>query len=165
MRTLILMRHAKSDYPAGVPDRERPLSSRGERDALAASAWLRSAFPVIDEVVLSPAMRARQTWAVLEPSLGARSMRIDPRVYEEWGAHLPAVLADMDPMSRTAMIVGHNPGVEEFALALCRGDGPACERIRDKFPTAGIAVISMRGEWRDQSSAEVALFAVPRASG
>ena len=61
MRTLVLMRHAKSDYPAGVPDHERPLAPRGTREAGLAGDWLREHAPAIDAVLCSSAVRTRQT--------------------------------------------------------------------------------------------------------
>ena len=56
------MRHAKSDWPPGVPDRERPLTKRGRRDATAAGDWLQEQGYVPDRVVVSPAQRTRETW-------------------------------------------------------------------------------------------------------
>ena len=165
MHTLLLLRHAKSDYPPGVADRERPLSARGERDAAAAAQWLRAAFPVIDEAVVSPATRALQTWSSVEMAVGVLSMRIDPRVYDDWGAHLLTVVEGLSAASRTALIIGHNPGIEELALELS-GSAPSEARARllDKYPTCGIAVIRFPGEWSDQSSAELVMFSVPRGS-
>ena len=61
MRTLVLMRHAKSDYPEGVPDHGRPLAARGIREAALAGEWLRDNAPAIDAVRCSSAVRTRQT--------------------------------------------------------------------------------------------------------
>lgn len=165
MRTLILLRHAKSDYPVGVGDAQRPLSPRGERDATAAGIWLRAASPEIDEVIVSPALRAQQTWSLVADHVHASRVRTDPRIYADWGERLGDVVSDMEPGARTAMIVGHNPGIEVFALSLCRRPAASgCDRLRSKYPTAGIAWITVPGEWADLSTAEVALFAVPRGS-
>jgi len=62
-RTLVLLRHAKSAYPDGVADHERPLSSRGNREAGLAGDWLRANLPAIDAVLCSTATRARNTLA------------------------------------------------------------------------------------------------------
>lgn len=165
MRTLLLLRHAKSDYPPGVADRDRPLSARGERDAAAAAQWLRAGFPVIDETVVSPAARALQTWSSVELAVSVRSMRIDPRVYDDWGAELMAVVEGLSAGSRTALIIGHNPGMEELALQLSgSATSYARSRLLDKYPTCGIAVIRFSGEWADQPSAELVMFSVPRGS-
>ena len=60
-RTLLLMRHAKSDYPSGVIDHDRPLAPRGVREAGLAGDWLRSHMPPIDAVLCSTATRTRET--------------------------------------------------------------------------------------------------------
>ncbi len=61
MRTLVLLRHAKSDYPGGVADHDRPLAPRGIREAGLAGDWLRAELPAIDAVLCSTATRTRQT--------------------------------------------------------------------------------------------------------
>lgn len=163
VKTLILMRHAKSDYPDGVPDHDRPLASRGERDATAAGVWLAAAFPVIDEVVVSPARRARDTWARCAGQLDAREVRQDNRVYEDWGSGLPAVVAGLRPGSATALIVGHNPGIEECAERLARPGAPGARaRMVQKFPTCGIAVIGMDSDRWVVGGPGLVVFAVPR---
>lgn len=163
MRQLILLRHAKSDYPLGVPDVERPLAPRGEHDAVAAAQWLAAGFPSIDQAVVSPARRAEQTWVAVRASVGDPHVRVDGRVYEDWGSRLRDVVAGLDPGSRTALIVGHNPGIEELAVALAGSSpSPALTRMRTKFPTAGIAVIAFAGDWMDQHGTELQVFAVPR---
>jgi phosphohistidine phosphatase len=164
MRTLILLRHAKSDYPQGVADRDRPLAARGERDARAVGMWMHAAFPLIDEVVVSPALRARQTWQHVHDRIAAVAVREDERVYADWGSALREVVADLDPRAESALIVGHNPGIEELALHLSQGhDSRARDRILRKYSTAGIAIVGFEGMWRDQASTELLVFAVPRA--
>ena len=65
-RRLVLLRHAKSDWPDDVPDHERPLARRGRRDAPAAGRWLRKSGYVPDLVLCSTARRARETWQLAE---------------------------------------------------------------------------------------------------
>src|ERR1700712_4658208 len=62
-RTLLLLRHAKSDYPPGVADHERPLAPRGIREAALAGDWLRAHAPAVDAVLCSTATRTRETLA------------------------------------------------------------------------------------------------------
>ena len=163
MRTLILLRHAKSDYPAGVEDIERPLSPRGERDAVAAARWLGACFPEVDEVVVSPARRARQTWSAVADEVCAQRVREDGRVYADWGARLGDVVADLDPAARTALIVGHNPGIEDLAAQLARGADSSCAtRMRRKYPTAGIAIFGLPEAWSGFADADLQMFSVPR---
>ncbi len=163
MKTLILMRHAKSDYPDDVPDIDRPLAVRGERDAAAAGVWLAAAFPVIDEVVVSPARRARDTWARCAPRLDAREVREDSRIYDHWGSCLPDVVAAIHPGAETALIIGHNPGIEEYAERLAGAeDSAARARMKRKFPTSGIAIIGIRADQWLPDAAGLVAFAVPR---
>lgn len=165
MRTLVLLRHAKSDYPPGVPDIDRPLSLRGVRDATAAGIWLKAAFPSIDEVRVSPALRARQTWSFVSEHVAASSVRDEPLIYSDWGERLPDVIRSIDPEARTALIVGHNPGIESLAMAMCRdANFAACARMARKYPTCGVTLVNFPGEWSGQSAAEVVAFAVPRGS-
>lgn len=163
MGILLLIRHAKSEYPPDTVDRDRPLSDRGWRDADAAAAWVGAAYPDLDEVVTSPATRAQQTWSRISTRVRAARSRVDERVYADWGASLPDVIADLDPLSRVCAIVGHNPGIEEFAAATLHGCEPSArERMLRKYPTAGIAVVEFMEGWRRPSSAVLRAFAVPR---
>ena len=162
MRVLILLRHAKSDYPPGVPDRERPLAARGERDAEAAAAWIAAGFPDVDQAVVSPARRAQQTWTRVSARVRAARVRDDERVYADWGAGLSDVVATLDPESRSAIVVGHNPGIEDLALRFA-GDSQARQRMAHKYPTCGIAVIGFAEGWARLDRAQLMVFAVPRA--
>lgn len=163
MRTLLIMRHAKSDYPVGVADRERPLAPRGERDAAAAGEWLGEACPDVDLVVVSPARRARETWTLVAEHVRASRVVEDARVYDDWGAQLPDIVRSLPEDANTVLIVGHNPGVEELALLLARsGDGDARDAIARKYPTSAIATVGFGGRWTDLSAAVLLGFSVPR---
>lgn len=163
MPTLLLLRHAKSDYPVGVPDRERPLSERGRRDAVAAGQWLAAAYPRIDEVVVSPAARARETWAIVGGCLDAAVVREDARIYDDWGSALGEVVGSVSPGALTALVVGHNPGIEEYAASLALGgDSVARGRMSRKYPTSAIAVLQFDGPWAAPRAGRLAAFAVPR---
>src|ERR1700761_5387448 len=97
-RQLVLLRHAKSDYPEEVPDHDRPLAKRGRRDAPVVGRWLAESGHVPDAVVCSTALRARETWELAAAALAAAlaeagpaeagpaaappPVRYEPRVYE-----------------------------------------------------------------------------------
>jgi phosphohistidine phosphatase len=163
VRTLLLMRHAKSDYPVGVPDRDRPLAARGERDAVAAGIWLQAAYPVIDRVVVSPARRARETWMRVADFVEAGEKCDDARVYDDWGADLRDVVAGLADGIHTALIIGHNPGIEEFVVSHAPGGDPrTLERVQRKFPTSAIAVLHLADTWSDAAPCSLVAFAVPR---
>lgn len=82
LRRLVVLRHAKSAWPDGVADHERPLAPRGRRDAPAAGRWLREAGCVPDLVVCSTAGRTRQTWDLVSDELDATMpVTHDARLY------------------------------------------------------------------------------------
>jgi phosphohistidine phosphatase len=163
VRTLLLMRHAKSDYPEGVTDRDRPLAPRGERDAVAAATWLGATYPRVDDVVVSPACRAQQTWALVSSQVHAGTVRQDARVYDDWGERLQDVVMSLPAQATTALIVGHNPGIEDLAIDLGRsGDAAARERMASKYPTCAIATIGFLGPWTDLARTTLLAFTVPR---
>jgi len=134
--TLIVLRHAKSDWPDDVEDFERPLAGRGRRDAPAAGRWLAEHAGEIDLVVCSPAKRARQTWKRVAGELpSAPKARFEPRLYGEGVAALLDVLADLPEDAGTVLFVGHNPDLSELVERL---SGTGCE-----LRTSSIAVIDL----------------------
>lgn len=150
-RRLVVLRHAKSAWPHGVPDHDRPLAPRGLRDAPAAGRALAEAGVRPDLALCSTAVRARRTWELACAEWDAPPpVRFDPRLY---GADVPELL---DVVRETPdgvgalLLVGHNPGLEELVLALAgEGLGDALDRVRLKFPTSAIAVLTWHGPgWR-----------------
>ncbi|MFD7733104.1 SixA phosphatase family protein [Kitasatospora phosalacinea] len=164
-RRLIVLRHAKADWP-DVPDELRPLAERGRADAAAAGRWLAEHGLVPDRVLCSTAVRTRQTWELAEPELGgAPELVLEPRAYRADADELVDLLRELPPVVRTALLVGHRPEVQELVLGLARGSGgEALERVREKFSTAGVAVLDVPGEWGQLAPGEAELteFAVPR---
>jgi phosphohistidine phosphatase len=156
-RTLILLRHAKSAWPQGTPDAARPLAERGRHDAPAVGRWVREQIPKIDLVVCSPAVRAVQTWdlAVAQWEL-IPPVRHDERLYGASAEDLLKVTLELPREASTVVLVGHNPGLENF-LALLTG---AAEPLK----TSAIAVITTPGGW-DQTnlgSGTLEALATPR---
>ncbi|MCZ4123293.1 SixA phosphatase family protein [Streptomyces sp. H39-S7] len=165
-RRLVILRHAKSAWPEGVPDHDRPLNARGLRDAPAAGRGLAAAGVLPDLVLCSTARRTRQTWGLASAELAtAPPVRHDPRLY---GAHeddLLAFVREAPPAVRTLLLVGHNPGLQELTLRLTgEADGDHLDRARTKFPTSGTAVLTWSGPWSAllPGSALLTDFAVPR---
>jgi phosphohistidine phosphatase len=150
-RKLLVVRHAKSAWPAGVPDRLRLLGPRGLRDAPRLGQRIRELVGTVDVVVLSPSQRTQETWALMNAELGhAGDVVIDPRVYDAWGAHMLDLVRELPPDARTVMILGHEPGVSELVLSL---GGTARDGLRDlvaiKFPTCAVALLSADRSWAD----------------
>jgi phosphohistidine phosphatase len=167
-RRLVLLRHAKSAWP-DVPDNERPLNDRGRRDAPAVGRWLQSSGYVPDVVFCSTASRTRETWELLAPELDAHPpVRFEQRIYEASALSLLHLLREAGNGHRTVLLIGHNPGLAELAIGIAQmTDGPAgepLERVREKFPSAAVAVLDFQGEWADLTPGEVRMtdFAFPR---
>ncbi|WP_328483230.1 histidine phosphatase family protein [Streptomyces sp. NBC_00377] len=166
-RRLVVLRHAKSAWPAGVPDHERPLAPRGRRDAPAAGRVLAGAGCLPDLALCSTAARARATWESAAAEWGAPPpVRFDPRLY---GADVPELLDvvhETPAAVGTLLLVGHNPGLQELVLELA-GDGPddALDEVRLKFPTSATAVLTWYGPGWSALTPGTALLtsmAVPR---
>ncbi|MGH1574040.1 SixA phosphatase family protein [Methylobacterium sp. P31] len=142
MRRLILLRHAKSDRTAGVVDRERPLNSRGRRAAPAVGAHLAKAGFRPDLALVSTAERTRETWEAVAAALGNPQTRWQAEIYEAPAESILAVIRDAPDEAATVIVVGHNPGLGDLAVALA-GEGPreARSRLMVEFPTAAYVVI------------------------
>ena len=167
-RRLLLLRHAKSAWP-DMADSERPLNDRGRRDAPAMGRWLRDCGYIPDVVLCSTARRTRDTWALLAGELDAEpAVRYEQRIYEATALSLLHLLREAGGDYRTALLIGHNPGIAELAVGIAQmTDGPAAEpldRAREKFPTGAVAVLQFKGEWVDLIPGEALMvdFAVPR---
>ncbi|WP_046734537.1 SixA phosphatase family protein [Streptomyces humi] len=149
-RRLVVLRHAKSAWPEGVPDELRPLAARGRRDAPAAGRALAASGCLPDLAVCSTAVRTRQTWELAAGQWGTPPpVRYDSRVYAAGVPELMEVVRGVPAEVETLLLVGHNPGLEELVLELA-GDGldDTLEQVRVKFPTAAIAVLAWHGtEW------------------
>lgn len=167
-RTLLLLRHAKSDYPAGVVDHERPLAPRGEREAALAGDWLRAQAPAINAVLCSTAARTRETLA--RTRIEAPVNFVD-RLYDATPGTVIDEINGVDsrfgPDVETLLVIGHEPTMSALALGLASPDGSnttAAERISTKFPTSAIAVLRTAEPWDRLTLSGAALvgFHVPR---
>ncbi len=164
-RTLLLLRHAKSAYPAGIAaDHERPLAPRGVREAALAGDWLRANLPGVDEVLCSTAIRARETLA--RTGLDA-PVRYAERLYDATpGTAIDEINTVTDDVD-TLLVIGHEPAISQVALRLAGAEGTdsaALQRISAKFPTSAIAVLHIDSDWARLELGRAALvgFYVPR---
>jgi phosphohistidine phosphatase len=168
MLTLSLLRHAKSSWKnPTLPDRERPLASRGVTDAPLMGKAMAERGIDPELVLCSSARRTRDTLALVLPEL-----KVEPKVvYEDVLYHAsPEAMLEMlrgiQPGANRVMLVGHNPEIQSFALDLV-GSGPKHfrDRLREKFSTAGLAVINFpSGLWKsvEMNSGTLNLFLSPR---
>jgi phosphohistidine phosphatase len=157
-RRLILLRHAKSDWP-DVPDRDRPLAKRGRRDAPVVGRWMRDHGYRPDAVVCSAARRTWQTWDLVAKELGGSpAVTFEPRAYAASALTLLYLVRELPRTFRTALLIGHNPGIEELAASLTEPpDGDDAPGLR--FPTAAMAVLELGGDWADLAPGDARLLA------
>ncbi|WP_460572303.1 SixA phosphatase family protein [Humibacter soli] len=157
-RTLILLRHAKSDWSGSAPDIDRPLAERGRVQAPLAGRWLMGHTARIDLAIGSPATRARETWELASAQFStAVPVRWDDRVYGASVDQLFDIVREVPDVARTVILVGHNPGMEEFASHLAGEDVV--------MHTSGIAEFGVAGMWRQLDVASTVLRASGRSDG
>jgi phosphohistidine phosphatase len=153
---LLLLRHAKSDWSKDADDHDRPLSPRGRTAAPEIARYMRSREYLPEAVLCSTALRTRETLDLL---LGVWRKRPEVR-YERllYLAEWPVLLANLKkapPRASPLLLVGHNPGIEQLAVALAIQPKDAQERARlqlltQKFPTAALAVFDFEiTSWRN----------------
>ena len=168
-RRLILVRHAKSDYPWGVDDHYRPLNGRGRRDAPVIGSWLMDHVSVdrVPLVVVSSATRTQLTWRLMRERLSEDWAHVDvvdePSVYEADVSTLDVVVRDIPDDRTTVVLIGHNPGLRDFIEAHVPS-GDLREQAIAKFPTSAIAVLSTPHAWREapQNPMTLEQFAIAR---
>ena len=124
MRRLILLRHAKSDRPAGVADHERPLNDRGRRAAPAVGAHLAEAGIKPDLALVSTATRTQETWEAVAAALGTPEMRSHREIYEAPAERILGVIRGAPDMAQTAAYA-----VIDFDAATWSAIGPGQGRL------------------------------------
>ncbi|UCI18042.1 histidine phosphatase family protein [Mesorhizobium sp. B2-1-8] len=159
MKQLLLLRHAKSSWDdPDLDDFDRPLDERGLKAArligreLAARGWL------ADLALVSPAMRARDTWRLV-----AAELPVHPRVafaealYDASAADILSEIRKADPSSGCLVVLGHNPGLEDLAKQLAGpgSEAKARKRLEEKFPTAALARFVLEDDWSGLTSARL----------
>ncbi|PTS90865.1 histidine phosphatase family protein [Sphingomonas sp. HMWF008] len=167
MKTLTLLRHAKSDWndPA-QRDFDRGLNGRGRRAAAVIGVYLRSSGMAFDHIVASPAVRVVETLEQLEQAYGETLAPVwDRRIYLASAVTLLDVAQEMPAEASHVLLVGHNPGLEDLALWLVpESADPPRVALEAKYPTATIAELTFEGGWRDLApgAARLARFVRPR---
>ncbi len=144
MKTILFMRHAKSDWSTHhQADFDRPLNARGQRDAPMMASFLAHHHLLPEWIVSSPAMRARLTAEfVARESRFRGQLTFDDRIYLGSPSMLLSVVRDLPEDTDTALLVGHNPGLEDTIALLCGG--------HVRMSTAAIASLRVDADrWRD----------------
>lgn len=155
MRRLILLRHAKTerDAPSGK-DHDRRLEDRGRSDAAEIAAWLAAEHLMPDQVLISTATRTRQTWDVLSELFPAnREPQVEylPELYSASASQLLHAIHGVSAGINRLMLIGHNPGLHELALALtCTCNEAERRQLSGSMPTAAVVVIDFPiADWAD----------------
>ena len=151
MKTLLLIRHAKSSWEhPGLSDFDRPLNERGKKDAPEMAKRVKEKGIELDHLVSSPAKRARKTAKYFAEAFGFDKEDIKI-VGELYGATKPEFLFAITGISNkytTVALFAHNPGITDFASSLTS--------IRvDDMPTCAVFALQVEtGDWKDFESAE-----------
>lgn len=167
-RKLILMRHAKADYPLGVNDHDRPLAARGHREAPSAGAWLVANDLIPDYILCSDALRARSTCAWVLSELGEKGPTpyVDSRIYGAGASKLCAIINEVPETVGTLLVIGHQPVLQELALRLAsvESDEEAVYELAMDYPTLGTTVLETSHPYShlDARDAKVTHFLAPR---
>ena len=172
MRRLMLLRHAKTetDAPSGR-DVDRRLDHRGRGDAAEIGGFIGRHPPFPGTVLVSHAVRAHQTWEIAWKAMKDRAPAPQVEILRElYGADAAQLLQTIREQSaadpRRLMLVGHNPGMHELALALTgSGDAAGRKALADNLPTSGLAVFDFAvADWGDVAfrRGRLVLFVTPK---
>lgn len=167
-RTLVLVRHAKAEQVLGKPDHDRSLTDRGRSDALAAGRWLHEQGVSPDLVICSTSVRTRETWAGISQG-GCHTAYVEYRraVYQDGTEGVLQSVREDGGEVDSLVVVGHSPGIPDAAALLSDGEGSsqAHRALAEGFPTSGIAVLEVEGEWADLEPGTARLVRVHVARG
>ena len=168
MKRLGLLRHAKSSWDEpGLADFDRPLNRRGEAAAERMGAELRRRGIAFDRLLASPARRVTETIARFEKGYGPLAEpRFDRAIYAAESVTLLGAVRAMDDAASSLLLVGHNPGLGDFAALLAAEDDPWFGAVAAHFPTAAFVAFELPApRWADvePGTARIALYLKPRA--
>ena len=161
MKTLTILRHAKSSWDEpGLKDHDRPLNKRGERDAPIMGDRLKSAGVRPSLILSSTAVRAWSTAKIVAKQISypAEFLHREPGLYHAGVNKLFDVIAAQDEGFNSIMIVGHNPGLTDFANTFVPG-------LTNNIPTAGfVSVLIDSDDWdlRTRQSAKLIEYDYPK---
>jgi phosphohistidine phosphatase len=167
VRRLLLLRHAKSSWDQpDLADHDRPLAPRGRRAAAALRDHLEGAAHAPEVVLCSSAARTVETLDRIRPALpAAASVKVDAQLYAAGADELLAHVHRLPVSVSCALLIGHNPGISDLAVALVgHGDPAARAAMTAKFPTAGLAHLAVDQPWSEvgPDSATLEEFWKPR---
>jgi phosphohistidine phosphatase len=170
MRQLLLLRHAKSSWEdKQLSDHARPLNARGRIAASSMRTVMQDLGLAPDLVLVSSALRTRQTLEALEP--WAETPLVEPMdsLYLADAPALFKILRNIKETVRSALVVGHNPGLHELAVRLVGAHAMTyanadLRRLADGYPSGSLAEFTVPGPWRslDEGGGRLVRFLCPR---
>ena len=150
-RRLVLLRHAKAEAAGRVSDELRRLQPRGWRQGMAVGAGLRQAGLVPDTVLVSSAVRARETWEKVAEALGEEpepDVIVSDELYGARAEEVVELIRGTEGRVRTLLVVGHEPAMSATAVYLAGSGEPAhLAQVRTGLPTAAYAELWVEAPW------------------
>ncbi|HEY9050401.1 MAG TPA: NUDIX domain-containing protein [Gammaproteobacteria bacterium] len=161
-RTLLVLRHGKSDWPIGMADFKRPLKERGRRDAKRVGLWIIEQKLIPDYVITSTAERAITTAEKICKVMGVHHSKIigNEAIYEAEVDRLIEVLHTSPEKAKTILLIGHNPGLESLLLFL--GKDVIIPEDGKLLPTAALARLEVSCNWKALSRNCAKLLSITR---
>lgn len=165
--TLILLRHAKSDWPDGVADHDRPLAARGRRDAPRTGVWLVENDRVPDRAAVSTALRTQETYELVAEAFPASpEVLLTDDLYAASAGEMLEVIRRTPESVGTLIVVSHNPGTQYLALALADETHPdLVAKAHGGYPTNTLTVLEFDGVWAGLDPAGASIVAVESPRG
>ncbi len=153
MKTLHLLRHAKSDRDdPRIRDPERPLAKRGIKAAkLMAGLMMRTEIKA-DRVYCSSARRTRETYELIAPALGGAVVSFREDLYLADAGALTRFINDLPAVATSVMLIGHNPGFHDLGIDLVAltSASPDLDHLREKFPTTALCSVEFTAKtWHE----------------
>jgi phosphohistidine phosphatase len=165
VKTILLMRHSKSDWEEGISDFDRPLGERGRNDSPFMGKFLLKCGKIPLLIISSPAKRAMETAELLAKSCRyKKKIEFNESIYENSPGEIIKILQKIDDGIDTAMVIGHNPSIEEATKKLCFREIKAIEN-GIKFPTSAVVCLEVEIEsWSElyPGNCTIAWFVTPK---
>jgi phosphohistidine phosphatase len=165
VRTILLMRHGKSDWDEDVSDFDRPLTARGKNDSPLMGKFLLKCKKTPFLIISSSAKRARETAELLaKPCRYKKKIEYSDSLYENSPGEIIKAIQKIDDKIDAVMIVGHNPSIEEATKKLCFREMKSIES-GIKFPTSAIVCLEVEIEsWSElyPGNCNMAWFVTPK---
>ena len=151
MNMLWLLRHAKSSAKEGIEDHQRPVSGRGRDTARRVGKHLSATTGAFDLVLCSSARRTCETLDIVLTEFSQRPRcMIEDGLYLAGPERLVARLRRLEARDTNVLVIGHNPGLHQLALALADKNSPYFDELASgKFPTAACASFDVPANWSD----------------